>query len=419
MNRIESQKAFTLIELLIVIGILAVLATTVLLVINPAQLVKQSRDANRITEINQINKALLLFQSFGGSSTAMGNSNTIYISLPDTDSQCGSYYGQLTATTTGWNYHCSTSANYRNIDGTGWIPVDLSSIQGQAGTLFSNLPIDPIQASDLSAAATNGYYYTYIHGSWALSATMESDKYLAANASSDGGQSSTRFEAGNELNLNKNLYHVPTNGLIAYWNFDENSGNIAYDELNTNNGTLINNPTWSTGVIGSAINLDGINDYIDIGAATSLVGMSALTLEFWINPTIDQSNKGILGWSGDYNDAWGIFIYPDNLLFRIKTTSGVVTLQPNSGDVILNTGEWTHIALVYDGSKMYLYRNGVLKGPTPTQTGTIIRGAGSTATIGTFYVPTNFCFNGLIDEFAVYNRALSTIEILSIYNTQK
>ena len=138
----KNRKAFTLIELLIVIGILAVLATTVLLVINPAQLVKQSRDANRITEINQINKALLLFQGFGGSSSAMGNSNTIYISLPDTDSQCGSYYGQLTATTTGWNYHCSTSANYRNIDGTGWIPVDLTSIQSSAGTLFSNLPVD-------------------------------------------------------------------------------------------------------------------------------------------------------------------------------------------------------------------------------------------------------------------------------------
>ncbi len=208
-SRFKSRKAFTLIELLIVIGILAVLATTVLLVINPAQLVKQSRDANRITELNQINKALMLFQAFGGNSNAMGNSNIIYISLPDTDPQCGSYYGKLTATSTGWNYHCSTSASYRNVDGTGWIPVDLTSIQSQAGTLFSNLPIDPIQASDLSTAATNGYYYTYIHGSWALSATMESDKYLATSATSDGGSSSTRFETGNDLTLNTNLGVCP------------------------------------------------------------------------------------------------------------------------------------------------------------------------------------------------------------------
>jgi prepilin-type N-terminal cleavage/methylation domain-containing protein len=41
-------KGFTLIELLIVIAILAILATAVVLVLNPAQILAQARDAQRI-----------------------------------------------------------------------------------------------------------------------------------------------------------------------------------------------------------------------------------------------------------------------------------------------------------------------------------------------------------------------------------
>ena len=189
------STGFTLIELLIVIGILAVLATITLLVINPTQLVKQSRDANRLSEINQINKALLIYQAFGG--TGMGTTGKVYVSIPSSNADCSGL--GLPALGGGYAYVCSNSANYRNIDGTGWIPVDFTSVQTSAGSLFASLPIDPVNT------VANGYYYTYIPGSWALSATMESDKYIASNAANDGGQSSTRFEVGNELVLDTNL----------------------------------------------------------------------------------------------------------------------------------------------------------------------------------------------------------------------
>jgi uncharacterized protein (TIGR02145 family) len=158
-------------------------------------MVKQSRDGNRMAELQSINKALLVYQSFGGSSS-MGTYNIIYISLSDSDSQCGSYYGTLSATSTGWNYHCSPEADYRKTDGNGWIPVDLTSVESSSGALFASLPIDP------NNTATSQHYYTYIPGSWALSTLMESTKYLAANATADGGWVSTRFEVGNNLSLN-------------------------------------------------------------------------------------------------------------------------------------------------------------------------------------------------------------------------
>jgi prepilin-type N-terminal cleavage/methylation domain-containing protein len=199
----SKNKAFTLIELLIVIGILAVLATVTLLVLNPAQMVKQSRDANRITELNQINQALLLYQSFGGS-TGMGTTGKIYVSIPCDSSD----YSSLPTPPNGYTYACSNSSSYRNVDGTGWIPVNLTSVQSSAGTLFSALPIDPINT------VANGYYYTYIPGSWALSATMESEKYLASNAANDGGKVSSRFETGNNLALDINLPANTGGGIV-------------------------------------------------------------------------------------------------------------------------------------------------------------------------------------------------------------
>jgi len=43
----KSSNSFTLIELVIVIGILAVLSATVLIVINPAEYMKSTRDSQR------------------------------------------------------------------------------------------------------------------------------------------------------------------------------------------------------------------------------------------------------------------------------------------------------------------------------------------------------------------------------------
>src|ERR1700733_4058065 len=75
------RRAFTLIELLVVIAIIAVLAVVVILTLNPAELLKQSRDANRISDIATINQSLALYlEDVGG---GMGTSSILYPSLPD------------------------------------------------------------------------------------------------------------------------------------------------------------------------------------------------------------------------------------------------------------------------------------------------------------------------------------------------
>lgn len=192
----NQRLGFTLLELIIVIGIIAILGTVVVLVLNPAQMFAQSRDIGRISDLQNISDALVYYQAVGGAD--FGSNNVIYVSLPSDQPNCSDLI--LPSPPVSWSYACQPAASYRNIDGTGWMPLDLTTAQGTVGTLLSSLPVDPINT------ALGDYYYTYIHGTdWTVSSTLESTKYLTESAAYDGGEVSTRYESGKDLALNSNL----------------------------------------------------------------------------------------------------------------------------------------------------------------------------------------------------------------------
>lgn len=57
------RKSFTLIELLVVLALVAILSVVVVVTLNPAELLKQARDSNRLSDLATINTSLNLFSA--------------------------------------------------------------------------------------------------------------------------------------------------------------------------------------------------------------------------------------------------------------------------------------------------------------------------------------------------------------------
>ena len=187
----NTKKGFTLLELLIVIGILAILSTTIVLVINPAELLRKARDSQRISDLNTVKTAIAYYVTETGSPSI----GSLYSSQT---------YSDLAAV------KCHTSAAVApavayTTDGNGWIPINFDGMTG--GSPIGALPADPNQTA---IDAEPGRYYVYQVGSttnftFKLIANMESTYYSNGGdgdvESTDGGVEDTLYEVGTDMTV--------------------------------------------------------------------------------------------------------------------------------------------------------------------------------------------------------------------------
>ncbi|MFH0890624.1 MAG: type II secretion system protein [Candidatus Liptonbacteria bacterium] len=188
----KKQKGFTLIELLVVIAIVAVLSVVVILTLNPAELLKQARDSNRVSDLSTVKSAVALYLA-DGQTTWNVTSTWCYATTSTAPARCGGYFGtQVTATSTGSG---TAAAN----NGTGWVPLNFAAIT--SGAPFGQLPLDPLNNSQ--------YFYAFngtsTNNSFKLGANMESGKYANGGTgdveTTDGGTVTTVYEVGTLLSL--------------------------------------------------------------------------------------------------------------------------------------------------------------------------------------------------------------------------
>ncbi len=398
---------------MVVLALVAILSVVVILTLNPAELIKQARDSNRLSDLSTINTALNLF-SADVTSGFMGTSTVVYVSLPDNSSStCGSW--GLPTLPSGYTYNCVTTANLRNTNGTGWIPVNFQRISSNSP--ISQLPIDPINTT------TTRLYYTYVAGgSWELNATIEASKNKLGGSgdlvSKDGGNAASQYEIGNNLNLNP--IEIGDTSLVGYWNFENNildhSGNgndISWRGTGTH---------YTNGKAGNyAGQFNGSDDYTMAESASNVsFGSSSFSLSAWFKTS--NAGPSYNGWvfdtkmAGSLGVGYNVHLYNNCVVFGVGNG---VDNAGGSGLITVTDGQWHHFAGVVNRSNgtIQIYTDGNL------DLSKDIGISGSFANdypfqIGAYKSPSGY-FLGQIDDVRIYNRALSAAEISALYNSTK
>lgn len=205
----------------------------------------------------------------------------------------------------------------------------------------------------------------------------------------------------------------PPAGLIGWWPGDGDVRDLA----GPNKGTAQGNIVYAAGKVSLAFNFDG-SSFVTMGNPPALnLNGNQVTITGWINPRINAPaiyfGKTHFG-ANDYLLLYGRGL---DAMVTVNGTSmtvlGYSDFPSKTRLYVPATGEWTHIAMTYDGTRITLYANGE-----------IIGDANYSGNIGGDNVPFNIGgrandegtgkFNGLIDEVQVFNRALSAEEIRGI-----
>jgi hypothetical protein len=204
------------------------------------------------------------------------------------------------------------------------------------------------------------------------------------------------------------------------WHLDEGSGVTAYDSTANNNDGTIYGASWVTpGRFGRALSFDGVDDYVDCGNDASLKITSALTVEAWINwDTFGGDSGGYAMVSKGWYDE-GFMLYQNTSSPYNRVRGRVVT--SNGVEYVLSTtplvaGTWYHVAMVYDGSYLKLYINGVLE-HSESATGSIRwpHAIPQHCYLGTTYNAAGPKFDGKIDEVRIWDGALTAAQIEDSY----
>ena len=178
-------------------------------------------------------------------------------------------------------------------------------------------------------------------------------------------------------------------------------------------GSLVNDVGFlQPPVSASSWDFDGIDDRIDCGVWTPLNGASGCTISFWIKSGIDASNAYIIA-RAESTPQFMIFQKATNnyIWYRLYTGTNY-TVQ---GGAVLDN-EWHNCILVYNGSTLEIFEDGVSIDSTSV-TGTLPVST-SPLRVASYAGGAPFK-SGLISNIHIYNRGLTSNEVLHNYNALK
>lgn len=380
MGNIKKYPAFTILELILVVALLAILVAVIFIGINPAQRIAEGRNTSRLNDLKEIASGIYEYSLANDGQMPPGLNNTYQLIGSDTD-DCTIACNSLSQEVGGGN--ALEDGSYLNAqwnDVASLAELTSAGLAAGSGSYVSSI-IDAQSEVD------------WQNLSWITLAPYT--KQLPDNNAIENSYSSNNLDmSGNVLLLHLN----------------EQSGTIQDTSGHSNNGTSSNITYGINGKYNSAVGCNGISSNISISNNASLQLTNEMTMEAWVYTTTNKSakifQKGDWDGFGLYQDSWNGWSFAVNFQAgggaNVKWTNGIPTAN-----------RWYHLVGTYDGANLRLYVDGQLTG-TNTGNGPI-RVTTRPISLGSDNGNQKF-FSGGIDEAALYNRVLSAQEVLARFN---
>jgi len=283
-------------------------------------------------------------------------------------------------------------------------PQQVSGVSYGLGVLSSNSTLvatnTPVRVRIPSSAAdgTNWLYVGFNDGSWTA------------------GTNGVGYGTTNVIAADYSAAVLPT-GPVGYWRLDEDAGTTA---ANLGSGAGLNG-TYTSATLGTAgprppqfNGFEPNNDAPTLNGSTSFISVpspllnnrSTFSMAGWIRPAVAQAARtGLFG----QNDLVE-FGFISATTIQLWTFVGQIDFP-----YPFPMGEWHHIAAVGTGSQLQLYLDGTVRASVAMSGALGTSGFNFNIGGGGIFDATGNFFNGQMDEVAVYHRALSGAEVLSLY----
>ncbi|MGD9930776.1 MAG: cadherin domain-containing protein [Mangrovibacterium sp.] len=200
--------------------------------------------------------------------------------------------------------------------------------------------------------------------------------------------------------------------------FEESAGLTVVDSQGSNDGTIMNTATRTTGVAGNGLELSGTG-YISLGEAFGDNVQSEVTLSAWVKPTsVTGGYQGIIMHGGPNVDTYALYIKPDTKSIAFKTSGTSSPWMELAGVNELWDGNWHNLTVTYDGAQKIIYLDGVVIS-SAASAGLLESGQGYNLLIGAGRDDADpiYLYHGLMDEVRIYNTALSSAEVRELSNS--
>jgi len=211
--------------------------------------------------------------------------------------------------------------------------------------------------------------------------------------------------------------------LIGHWMFDEGSGDVAFDISGNGNDGTINGAQSVPGVGGSALEFDGVDDYVETPITDVPVDG---TVAAWINTTLGDVRQAVLSSHNSEEFRLQLNYRPGTGgatpgFLGLNVLYGTLTAYVDIGSEMYD-GSWHHVAFVWEGASpgtIRAYWDGQEKAVTYGSQNAWPGNSNRSAVhvIGREDLNNNnYFFAGQIDDVRMYDHALSEIEIQAVMN---